>query len=70
MLIMDNDEDLYKAMAAFLMCFGQGLPVALKQQIRDHAYALADDIERGGEPTVAKMARGFADALVTEPPMH
>lgn len=63
-------EDLYKAMAAFLMCFGQGLPDELKQRIQQRAVALANDIGNGGEPNVAKLTIGLADALLARPPAH
>lgn len=66
-------DDLNKGIAAFLMCFGAGLPATLKASIRDRTYALADQIEHGGEATVARLARGFADALNIAhptPPTH
>lgn len=33
--------------------------------MEDFEYALANEIERNGEPTVARLARGLADALAT-----
>lgn len=68
-----STEDLQKGIAAFLMCFGQGLPDPLKQSIRDRTHQLAGQIERGGEPTVARIAKALADALVVPhqpPPTH
>lgn len=67
-----SSEDLRKGMGAFLMCFGQGLPAALKESIRQRAYRLAEEIEQGGEPSVATLTRDFADALVatTRPTTH
>ncbi len=62
-------EELHKGIAAFLMCFGAGLPAALKASIRDRTYTLADQIEHGGKATVARLARGFADALAIDAPM-
>lgn len=58
-----STEELQKGIGAFLMCFGKGLPDPLKQSIRKRTYALALKIETGGEPTVANLARGFADQL-------
>ena len=63
-------EDLHKALGAFLICFGQGLPNEIKTKIRDRTYFLAQQIEHGGEPTVASIARGLADSLLEKPPMH
>ncbi len=64
------DDDLYKAMAAFMMCFARGLPNEVKLQIRADALRLAQQIEHGGEPNVSKLTRGLADALVTDLPIH
>lgn len=61
-------EDLQKAVAAFLICFGQGLPPQLKSSIRQRCEVLAEQIESGGEPTVGKLLRGLADAFDTHPP--
>lgn len=66
---MDN-EDLYRGMAAFLMCFWAGLPESLKAGIRQQTHALAEKMERGGETTTARIARGLADALAGSPGMH
>lgn len=66
---MDN-EDLYRGMAAFLMCFGAGLPENLKAGIRQRTHALAEQMERGGETTPARIARGLADALAGSPDRH
>ncbi len=64
-------EELNQAMAAFLMCFGAGLPDPLKASIRERALDLADQIARGGEPTVARLTKGFADALcAVHPPAN
>lgn len=66
-------DDMQKAMGAFLICFGQGLPATLKESIRQRTHELADRIEHGGEPTVAMLAKGFADALAganLPPPKH
>lgn len=56
-------DDITKALGAFLICFGQGLPAPLKQQIRDRCYQMAEQIEKNGEPTVARLARGYGDCL-------
>lgn len=64
-------EELNKALAAFLIAFGATLPAELAQRIRQRTEDLADDIERGGEPNVARLARGLADALAgvhSQPP--
>lgn len=66
---MEN-EDLYRGMAAFLMCFGKGLPDRLKASIRQRTHAVADQMERGGETMPARIARGLADALAGSPGMH
>lgn len=66
---MEN-EDLYRGMAAFLMCFGKRLPDRLKASIRQQTLELADQMERGGEPNPARIARGLADALAGSPGMH
>lgn len=66
-------DKLNKALAAFFMCFGADLPPELKQRIRERTYLLAAKIEHDGDTTVAKLARGFADALATphsEKPSH
>lgn len=63
-------EELNKALGAFLICFGQGLPAELKSSIRDRAYLMAEEIDRNGEPNVAMLTRGLADALVEQIPMH
>lgn len=63
-------EELNKALGAFLICFGQGLPAELKDRIRDRTYQMADEIERNGEPNVAMLARGLAAALSERLPMH
>ena len=66
---MDND-DLYRGMAAFLMCFGAGLPDQLKASIHQRTLALADQMERGGDTNPARIARGLAEALAGSPAMH
>jgi len=66
---MDN-EDMYRGMSAFLMCFGAGLPENLKAGIRQRTHALAEQMERGGETTPARIARGLADALAGLPDRH
>jgi hypothetical protein len=66
-------EDLFKALGAFFMCFGQGLPKELKAKIQQQAYSLASEIDRNGEPNVARLARALADQLsgrFLEPPSH
>lgn len=66
-------EELQKALGAFLMCFGAGLPKELKDNIKARTYAVADQIDHGGEPNVAKLARELADALAAPhqpPPSH
>lgn len=57
-------EDLHQALAAFLIGFGQTLPAELAHRIQKNVAGLAEQIERGGEPNVARLARGLADALV------
>lgn len=66
---MEN-EDLYRGMSAFLMCFGAGLPESLKAGIRQRTQALAEQMEHGGETTSARIARGLADALAGSPDRH
>lgn len=56
-------EELNKALAAFLIAFGSALPPELARRARDLTSELADSIDRGGEPTVARLARGFGNAL-------
>jgi hypothetical protein len=63
-------EELNKALGAFLICFGQGLPAELKDRIRDRTYLMAEEIARNGEPNVAMLARGLADALSERLPTH
>lgn len=63
-------EDLYKAISAFLMCFGQGLPDELKSRIHQRAIGLAHEIENGGEPNVAKFLTGLADGFYPQMPTH
>lgn len=58
------NDDLYKALAAFLICFGQGLPKELKESINQRVMLMADEIERGGEPNVARLTRGLGDSLL------
>lgn len=68
-----NTHDLHKALGAFFICFGASLPPELKQRIRDLTYQLAHHMEHGGEPNVAKLARGLANSLTAEipkPPIH
>lgn len=57
-------EELNKAMGAFLIALGQTLPVQLADRIRSQAQALAQEMERNGEPNVAKLTRGFGDAVM------
>lgn len=63
-------EDLQKALGAFLICFGQGLPAQLRESIRARAYLMAEEIARNGEPNVARLTRGLADALAEQLPTH
>lgn len=66
-------EEINRALGAFMLCFGAGLPDTLKQSIRQRCYTLAEQIEHGGEPNVARLARGYADALtgmIQMPPRH
>lgn len=58
-----KDEDLHRALAAFLIGFVQTLPKELTERIQQNVNALADQIEHGGEPNVAMLARGLGDAL-------
>ncbi len=66
---MEN-EYLYRGMAAFLMCFGAGLPADLKASIRQRTQDLAEQMERGGETSAARIAKGLAEALAGSPGMH
>jgi hypothetical protein len=68
---MNKDtQDLQKALASFLICFGAGMPDELKSSIRSRCEALADQIEYGGEPNVGKLLRGLAQAFDSQiPPM-
>lgn len=61
-------EEINRALGAFLLCFGAGLPKPLKQSIRARCHALSEQIENAGEPNVAKLARGYADALTGQHP--
>lgn len=69
---MNKDaQELQKAFASFLICFGAGMPAELKSSIRSRCETLADQIERGGEPNVGKLLRGLAQAFDAQiPPMH
>ena len=63
-------EDLNKAMGGFLIALGQTLPPTLAEKIRQQALLLAQEMERNGEPSVAKLTKGFADAVTAahQPP--
>lgn len=63
-------EDLNKAVAGFLIAMGQTLPLELAQRIRLHAHQLADQMAQNGEASVAKLTKGFGDAITAahEPP--
>jgi hypothetical protein len=52
-------EDLNQAIAAFLICFGQSMPKEMALHIHGLVADLSNQIERGGEATVAKLTRGF-----------
>jgi len=56
-------EDLNKAIAAFFIAFGQSLPATLALRIQQQVSELAEQMARGGEPNVAKLTKGFGDAL-------
>lgn len=56
-------EDLNKAIAAFFIAFGQSLPATLALRIQGQVQALSEDMARGGEPNVARLTKGFGDAL-------
>lgn len=57
-------EELHKAMGGFLIAMGQTLPVALADKIRCQAHLLAAEMERNGEPSVARLTKGFGDAVM------
>lgn len=56
-------DDLHKAMAAFLICFGQTLPQNLKTTIKINCFRMAAEMDRNGEPNVGKLVREFGNAL-------
>lgn len=56
-------EELNKALGAFFIAFGQTLPRDLALRIQARVSELADQIGNGGEPTVARLTKGFWDAL-------
>ena len=56
-------EDLHQALAAFLIGFGKTLPKELAWRIQQNVTELSEQIERGGEPNVATLAKGLGDAL-------
>lgn len=56
-------EELHQAIGAFLIAFGSSMPADLAHRIQKQAHLLADQIERGGEPSVARLTRGFGDAV-------
>lgn len=60
-------DELHRALGAFLIGFGETLPPDLAQRIRSRVFDLSDQIERHGEPTVARLARGLADSLAAQP---
>ncbi len=59
--------ELHQALAGFLMCLGSTLPPEIRSEIYRRTHQLAADMERGGEPTVAKLTKGLAEALVAVP---
>ena len=63
-------EELNKAMGGFLVALGATLPPQLADRIRQQAHALAGGMERNGEPSVAKLTKGFWDAVTAshQPP--
>lgn len=58
-------DDINKALGAFLICFGQGLPPELKQRIHDRCNQMALAMEQNGDTTVARLTRGYGEALNT-----
>lgn len=56
-------EDLNKALGAFLICFGQGLPAELKNSIRHRCHAMAEAMDQAGDTNVATLTRDLGDAL-------
>lgn len=56
-------EELHQAIGAFLIAFGSSMPPELAHRIQKQAHLLAEQMERGGEPTVAKLTKGFGDAV-------
>lgn len=62
------NDDLFKALSAFLICFGQELPAQVKDKINQRCKNLAADIVYNGEPNVGKLLECLGDALVTEIP--
>jgi len=61
-------EELHQAIGAFLISFGSSMPAELAHRIQKQAHGLAEQMERGGEPTVAKLTRGFGDAVAQSHP--
>lgn len=56
-------EELHQAIAAFLIGFGQSFPKEIALRVQKNVAELAQQIERGGEPSVAKLTKGLGDAL-------
>lgn len=60
----DSFDDLHRAMAGFLICLGSTLPKELAEKIAARMDALAGEMERNSETSVATLTKGFAEALV------
>lgn len=56
-------NELNKATASLLIVLGAHLPENLVKSMADMLTDLSGQIERGGEPTVARLTSGFAEAL-------
>ncbi len=57
-------EDLHRAMAGFLICLGSTLPKELAEKIASRMDGLSDQMSQNGEPNVAKLTKGFSEALL------
>lgn len=56
-------NDLNKAVASLLIVLGAHLPENLVKSMAHMLTDLSGQIKQGGEPAVAKLTKGFAEAL-------